>query len=135
MAASAVLEVDCAELSNDEKLALASEISDKFEGKVLALIKRDIIVLDQLTDKKIDIGTLKPVVVDFASRRKDSEYYSLEVIDDRIIVHSADPVAASRRKTEKTLPPNLKQCPVCGSFVTEYDEELVVHIRTHYFGI
>lgn len=130
-----MLVVDCAELTNDEKLALASEISDCFEGKALALIKRDDIVLDQLTDQKVDIEALQRIVTGFISRRKDSQYYSLEVVHRKIVVHSADPVAASRRKTEKTLPPNLKQCPVCGSFVTQYDEELVVHVRTHFFGI
>jgi hypothetical protein len=35
-----MLEVDCAELSNDEKLALASEISDRLEGSALANMKK-----------------------------------------------------------------------------------------------
>jgi hypothetical protein len=129
-----MIEVDCAELSNDEKLALASEISDWLEGRALALIKLDSIVLDQLTDEKLDVETVGPIVGDFISRRKDSEHYSFEVHGQKIIVHSADPIAASKRKQENTLPPNLKQCPYC-SFITQYEEEYTVHLRSHLFGV
>jgi hypothetical protein len=129
-----MIEVDCAELTNDEKLALASEISDWLEGKALALVKLDSIVFDQLTDQKVGVETLRPIVVDFVSRRKDSEHYSVEVDGERIIVHSANPIAASRRREENTLPPNLKQCPYC-SFITQYEEEYIVHLRSHLFGV
>ena len=129
-----MIEVDCAELSADEKLALASEISDSLEGRALALIKLDGIVLDRLTDAELDVEALRPIVRDFISRRKEAGHYSFEVDGHRIIVHSADPIAASKRKTEKTLPPNLKQCPYC-SFITEYEEEYTVHLRSHLFGV
>jgi hypothetical protein len=129
-----VIEVDCTELSNDEKLALASEISDSLEGRALALVKLESIVLDQLTDEKLDVEAVRPIVNDFISRRKDSEYYSFEVHGQKIIVHSSDPIAASKRKGENTLPPNLKQCPYC-SFITQYEEEYTVHMRSHLFGV
>jgi hypothetical protein len=131
---SHVLSIDCKELSADEKLALASEISDSQEGRVLALVKMDSIVFDRLTDEKLAMETIQPIVGDFVSRRKDGQYYSIEVRGDTIVVHSADPVAASKKKTENALPPNLLQCPYC-SFLTEYQEEYDVHVRAHLFGV
>ncbi len=129
-----MLTIDCSELTADEKLALASQISDELEGKALALTKSDSIVLDQLTEEKVEVWTLRAIVEDFVSRRKDSEHYSLEVEGETILVHSADPIAAMRRKTENALPPNLRQCPYC-AFITEYEEEYVVHVRSHLFGV
>jgi hypothetical protein len=129
-----VLEIDCTELTADEKLALASQISDELEGRALALTKSDSIVLDELTDEKVEVWTLRAIVEDFVSHRKDAEHYSVEVNGESILVHSADPVAAMRRKTENSLPPNLRQCPYC-AFITEYEEEYVVHVRSHLFGV
>ncbi len=129
-----MLTIDCSEISADEKLALASQISDALEGRALALTKSDSIVLDMLTDEGVDLGTLEAIVHEFVSRRNDSEYYSMDVSDETIMIHSADPIAASRRKTENTLPPNLKQCPFC-AFITQYEEEYVVHYRSHLFGV
>jgi hypothetical protein len=102
--------------------------------RALALVKMDSIVLDQLTDEKVDVEALRPIVSDFISRRKDSEHYSFDVKGQTILVHSADPIAASKRKTENTLPPNLRQCPYC-SFITQYEVEYVVHMRSHLFGV
>ncbi len=129
-----MLQIDCSELSPDEKLALASEISDALEGRALALVKLDAIVFDQLSDEKVGVDTLQPIVSDFVSRRKDSQYYAVEVKGETVMVHSADPIAAARRKTEYTLPPNLRQCPYC-SFITQYEEEYTVHMRAHLFGV
>jgi hypothetical protein len=125
-----MIEVDCAELSSDEKLALASEISDSLEGRALALVKRNSIVLDQLTEEKLDVDALRPIVGDFISRRKDSQYYSFEVDGQKIVVHSADPIAASRRKEEKNVPPNLIQCPYCW-FITQSEGEYNLHLKSH----
>ena len=129
-----VLTIDCSEISADEKLALASQISDALEGQALALTKSDSIVLDMLTDEEVDLGTLQAIVDDFVSRRSDSKYYSVDASDETIVIHSADPIAASRRKTENTLPPNLRQCPFC-AFITQYEEEYIVHYRSHLFGV
>ena len=129
-----MLKIDCSELSADEKLALASKISDALEGRALALVRLDGIVFDQLTEERLTVESLQPVVSDFISRRKDAQFYSIEVRGETIVVHSADPVAASRRKTENTLPPNLRQCPYC-SFITQYEEEYTVHMRAHLFGV
>ena len=129
-----MIEVDCSELRTDEKLALASEISDGLEGRAIALVKGETIVLDQLTREEVGMGSVAPIIRGFLSRRKDSQYYSLEFEDDIAIVHSVDPVAASHRKSQNSLPPNLKQCPYC-SFITEYEEEFVVHTRSHLFGV
>ena len=129
-----MLEIDCSELTADEKLALASQISDDLDGKAIALTKGDTIVLDQLTDEEVGLWTVKAIVEDFISRRNDAEHYSLELGEHSIVVHSADPIAAMRKKPENTLPPNLRQCPYC-AFITEYEEEYVVHVRSHLFGV
>jgi hypothetical protein len=127
-----VTTVDCYELSADEKLALASAISDKLEGKALALIKGDDIVIDELSRGGASAELVRGVVNDFISRRKEAEHYSLEIDGDTIIVHSAVPIRAMRYKRQKELPPNLKKCPFCG-FLTLYEEEYVVHVRAHGF--
>jgi hypothetical protein len=122
--------VDCSELSSDEKLALASQLSDKLEGVAVALIKGEDIVLDPLTGESPDPSAVKDSVTDFISRRKDSAHYAVEVAGERIVVHSADPVSAMTKKKQNQLPPNLKQCPFCG-FVTEYEDLLMLHTRLH----
>ena len=101
-----VVIVDCSELSADEKLALASQISDRLGGAAIALVKGEDIVLDQLSAEKPDPSVVKAAVIHFISRRKKAEDYSVEVIGERIVVHSADPIAAMRKKRQKRLPPS-----------------------------
>jgi len=122
--------VDCSELSANEKLALASQLSDKLEGVAVALVKGEDIVLDSLSDERPEPSAVKESVTDFISRRKDSAHYAVEVAGERIIVRSADPVSAMRKKRQNQLPPNLKQCSFCG-FVTEYEDLLMLHTRLH----
>ena len=122
--------IDCSELSADEKLALASQISDNLQGVALALVKGEQIVLDQLSGEKPDPSMVKDAITHFISRRKEAADYSLEVIGERMVVHSADPIAAMRNKRQKQLPPNVQQCPFCG-FVTPYEELYTVHVRAH----
>ena len=129
-AETSVVLIDCSELSTDEKLALASQISDRLGGTAIALVKGEDIVLDQLSAEKPDPSVVKDTVIHFISRRKKAEDYSVEVIGERIVVHSADPIAAIRRKRQKQLPPNLQQCPFCG-FVSPYEELYTVHLRAH----
>jgi hypothetical protein len=125
--------IDCSELSTDEKLALAAQISDDMSGSVFALVKGVNIVLDALTREKPELSEVKAVVADFISRRKDGSEYSMDVSGDQITVHSADPVAALRKRRQNELPPNLRQCPYC-AFVTEYEELYTVHVRAHGVG-
>ncbi len=129
-----MISIDCSELSADEKLALASNISDALQGVALALVKGESIVLDGLSGQKLDIKRVGEIVVNFISRRKDSEGYSVEVEGEEIIVHSADPIAAMRRKRENELPPNLSKCPFCG-FFTPYEEKYRVHVLLHYLRL
>ena len=122
--------VDCSELSADEKLALASQLSDKLEGVAIALVKGEEIVLDALSDEGPEPSAVKDSVTDFVSRRRDAERYAVEAVGERIVVHSADPVFAMRRKKQSQLPPNLRQCPFCG-FFTQYEDLLILHVRLH----
>src|ERR1700722_4934429 len=120
--------IDCSELSADEKLALAAQISDDMSGSVFALVKGKDIVLDPLSSEKPELWRVQAVVADFVARRKDSSNYSMDVSGDRIVVHSADPIPALRKERQNELPQNLRQCPYC-AFVTEYEELYTVHVR------
>lgn len=126
--------IDCSELSADEKLALAMQISETLDGTAIALVKGEDIVLDEISDEKPDRSVVKNAVEDFISRRKDAEHYSMEEVGERIVVHSADTVGAMRKKAQNQLPPNLRQCPYC-AFITPYEEEYAVHVRAHLFGV
>ena len=126
--------IDCSELSADEKLALAMQISDGLEGVAIALVKGESIVLDEISEKKPERSVVKDVVDGFISLRRDAENYTMEEVGDRIVVHSAHPATLSRKKAQNQLPPNIRQCPHC-SFVTQYEEEYSVHVRAHLFGV
>ena len=127
-----MITIDCHELTVDEKLALASEISDELAGVALALIKDGDIVIDQLGRGALDPGAVEAVVTDFVSRRVDASNYSVEREEDFIVVHSPDPIAAKHGRRQNRLPDNVKICPFC-SFVTPYEELYVVHVRSHGF--
>jgi hypothetical protein len=124
--------IDCSELTTDEQLALAEHITAGMNGAALALARGKDIVLDQLGKENLDLEEVEKVVRDFLARRKDAQYYSVELKDDRIIVHSADPVKAMSERKKPGLPGNLFKCPFCG-FVTPYEEMYVVHYRSHGF--
>lgn len=128
-----MINVDCTELSADDKLALATQISDDLQGIAIALVRDDSIVLDVFADDPPDISLVKDAVTAFISRRKDADHYSLEVSGEKIRVHSADPISAMSKKEQRKLPPNVHLCHYC-PFVTEYQEELTIHERTHLFG-
>lgn len=122
--------VDCAVLSADEKLALASQISDRLEGVAVALIRGDEIVLDALSTERPDQVVVNGAVTDFVARRKDASRYDVEVAGTKIVVRSRGTVSTKRRKKQNQLPPNLKQCSFCG-FVTKYEDLLILHVRLH----
>jgi hypothetical protein len=131
-----VISVSCAELTVDEQLALEVMLGDALGGRALVLNKGDEIVLDQLTDDRVTVGDVLPTVERFVSKRKDSQLYRVVAEGQKLVVSSADPVAAARSRKEnraRTVPPNLKQCPFCG-FVTPYEEMYIVHVRAHGFG-
>jgi hypothetical protein len=126
------LEIDCTELTADEQLALAGELTESLGGKAIALPKGRRIVFDSVSGSAPDEGAIRAAVADFIARRKDSSHYSLEMESGDIIVRSPDPIAASHSKNVEKLPPNLLKCPFC-PFVTPYEELYVVHYRAHGF--
>jgi hypothetical protein len=129
-----LISIDCAELTVDEQLALAAAISDGLEGLALALVKDTKIVLDQMSNQEPDPSRVEAIVRRFISRRKDSQYYSLEREGTTFVVHSPDPLARARGRREGELPKNLLKCPFC-SFVTPYQELYDVHFRSHGFAL
>ena len=123
--------IDCRELTVDEQIALASDISDSLGGNGVALVNSDKIVVD-FFDEQPDVDKVVSIVSEFIGRRKESQYYSIERVGDSLAVHSADPLAAQKRRPTEKLPPNLLKCPFC-SFVTPYQELYNVHARSHGF--
>ena len=122
-------------MSVDEQIALASAISDGLEGRAVALVKDTKIVLDSLSGD-VSTSDIQTLVRGFLLKRKDAQYYSVEVVGDEIIIHTPDPLSRSRgrKDTGQLLPPNLLKCPFC-SFVTPYQELYFVHVRAHGFGL
>ncbi|HMD79214.1 MAG TPA: hypothetical protein VKF39_04440 [Nitrososphaerales archaeon] len=126
------MEIDCTELTGDEQLALAGEITGALGGKAIALPKGRKIAFDTVSGPAPDERAVEAAVADFLARRNDASHYSFEVEGDTIIVRSPDPLAASHSRGVERLPPNLMKCPFCG-FVTQYEELYVVHYRSHGF--
>lgn len=117
----------------DDQLALAAAISDGLEGRGIALVKDDKIVLDTMANT-VTTGEVLTIVRTFVSRRKDSQHYSVESNEDDIMVHTPDPLARSRGRKDSglLLPENLLKCPWSGcGFVTPYEELYAIHVRSH----
>ena len=130
-----MMSIDCHELTFDEQLALAAAVSDGLGGRAVGMIKDDSIVLDQISGQTPALSELETIVRSFVAKRKDARYYSVEVVGEKLIVHSPDPLARSRgrKDTGLLLPDNLLKCPFC-NFVTPYQELYDVHFRSHGFG-
>lgn len=128
-----MITIKCHELTVDEQLALAGELTGSLKGRAIALVRDEDIVLDQLSSEEVDSEEVQNVVQAFISRRKEAEHYSVERASGGLVVHSADPLARGRGRKEPRLPPNLLQCPFC-SFVTPYQEAYTVHVRSHGFA-
>jgi len=129
-----MLETDCPEVTVDEQLALAGDLSDSFQGKVVALLSGEKIVFDTIEGPPPAEQRIEQLVSDFISRRKESQYYSIERTGKTLVVHSADPLARERGRKQTGLPDNVLKCPFC-SFVTPYQEAYDVHFRSHLFGV
>lgn len=127
-----MIEVDCVELSPNEQSALAGAITEVLNGSGIAILKGRKIVLDDLSEAPLDEKAVDTAISNFVKRRKGSRYYSIERLGDTILIHSADPVAVKHDRRIERLPPNVLKCPFC-SFITPYEEEYVVHYRSHGF--
>jgi len=132
-----LIQVDCSEMTLDDQLALAAAISDGLEGRAVALVKDDKIVLDTMANT-ISTGEVLKIVMGFVSRRKDPQHYSIDSNGDDIVVHTPDPLARSRGRKDsgQWLPDNLLKCPWSGcGFVTPYQELYAIHVRSHGLNI
>ena len=121
--------VDCAELTGDEMLAMASAISERLDGAGVAIVKDDKIMIDQLSKSKITVAEVLSLIEAFVSRRQDPAHYSVEVSGDNVTVHSRGPLKGGKKKAVHRLPPGFLQCSLCG-FLTKDQERLSLHIRT-----
>ena len=127
-----MIRVDCHELTRDEQLAIASELSDALAGRAVALVDDHRLVLDSMRGPEPDVAEIEAIVRSYISRRPKAAEYSIDRAGDVLTVRSPDPIAATHGQRRSPLPDNLKQCPFC-SFVTPYDELLTVHVRSHGF--
>lgn len=129
-----LIKIDCHELTVDEQLALAGALSDRLAGRAIALVKDEEIVFDILDGPEPKQSEVQEIAEQFASRRKDSKYYSAEWEGSRLLVHSADPLARSRGRKEHNMPDNLYKCPSC-AYMTLYKEMYDAHVKTHALGM
>jgi len=120
--------VDCSELTGDEMLALASAISDGLNGKGVAIVKDDKILVDQIRGSKISAAVVIPILEAFVAKGKDPARYSLEVSKSSMIVHSRNPRREGSKKEIRRRPPGFLQCSLCG-FLTRDQEHLTLHVR------
>ena len=125
-----MLEIDCGELSADEQIALAGEITQSMKGKAVAILKGRVIVFDLIAEGPLEEGVVAEAVSHFISKRKDSMLYAVQRDGDRLVIRSPDPLRARGRAPSKGLPPNLFKCPFC-PFVSPYEELYVIHYRSH----
>ncbi|MGD0145577.1 MAG: hypothetical protein ABSB53_01835 [Nitrososphaerales archaeon] len=125
-----MVEIDCSELTQEEQLALAATISDELQGKSLALVKGNSVVIDRISGPKLDVAQLVHLVEKFVSKRKDADLYSVERQEDKVIVHSPDPLAAESTRTHYRVPPGAYQCPACGLILPD-EGRYQIHLRTH----
>ncbi len=109
---------------------MAASISDELQGKSLALVKGNSIVIDRISGQKLGVAQLVHLVEKFVSKRKDAKYYGVERQEDRIVVHSPDPIAANRTRTHYRVPPGAYQCPACGLILPD-EGRYQSHLRTH----
>ena len=73
-----MIEVDCSELTLDQQLALASTISESLAGRAVGLVRDTKIVLDTISGN-VSLADVEQIVSEFVSKRKESQYYSVEV--------------------------------------------------------
>lgn len=66
----------------------------------------------------------------FVSKRKDANYYDVERQEDKVVVHSPDPITADRSRTHYRVPPSAYQCPACGLILPD-EGRYQIHLRTH----
>jgi hypothetical protein len=133
VAQGSVIQVECKEMTLDDQLAMAAAISDGLEGRGVALVKDDKIVLDSM-ENTISTDEVLSIVRAFVSKRKDSQHYSVDSKGDDIMVHTPDPLVRSRGRKDsgQWLPDNLLKCPWSGcGFVTPYPELYSIHVRSH----
>ena len=109
---------------------MATSISDELEGKSLALVKGSSIIIDQISGQKLDVAQLLHLVEKFVSKRKDADYYEVERQEDKVVVHSPDPIAAKRSRTHYRVPPGAYQCLACGLILPD-EGGYQIHLRTH----
>ena len=88
--------IGCQDLSTDEQLALASAISDVFQGRVVALTRGKDIVIDTLLGTPPEPEEVEAIVRRFIGKRHYSAHYSVERKGDFFTVHSPDPIAGAQ---------------------------------------
>jgi len=104
---------------------LAAYISENVPA--VSAIKTSSIVLDPLTENVLDANEVSVHVKAFLVRKDLSNDFLVKVSGEKITIIS---VSGRKVKVEK-MDSGLLVCPHCGK-ITPYEEEMNVHVRSHY---
>ncbi|MGH9877489.1 MAG: C2H2-type zinc finger protein [Nitrososphaerales archaeon] len=119
-----MISIECDGL-RDLMAELAAYISENVHA--VSAIKTSSIVLDPLTKNGLDANEVGVHVEAFLARKDLSNDFLVEVSGEKITIVS---VSGRKVKVEK-IDSGLLVCPHCGK-VTPYEEEMNIHVRTHY---
>ena len=109
----------------DLMVELAAYISENV--RAVSAIKTSSIVLDPLKKNTLDANKVGEYVKEFLNNKDLSNDFRVQVSGEKITIVS---VSGRKVKVEK-VDSGLLVCPHCGK-VTPYEEEMNVHVRTHY---
>jgi hypothetical protein len=109
----------------DLMVELAAYISENV--RAVSAIKTSSIVLDPLKENALNANEVSEYVKEFLINKDLSKDFLVEVSGEKIVIVS---VSGRKVKVEK-MDSGLLVCPHCGK-VTPYEEEMNVHVRTHY---
>ena len=105
-----MIQTDCREMTLDEQLALSSSISEGLQGRWVALVNGNKIVIDEFLGK-VSASEVSTLVRGFVSKRKYAKYFTVDAEGERFTVHTPDPLARNRGSKAAGLPDNLLKCP------------------------
>src|SRR5215471_1438758 len=105
-------------------------ISESLVGKAVALSKGEDLVLDVFPGANVVERDVEKLVREFVSRRKEPDYYSVELDKGRIVVRSQIGFGPRVKKFTNRVPPGVHQCPACGVVLGD-EPAYLRHLRIH----
>ena len=119
-----MITIECKD-AQDLMVELAAYLAENIAA--VPAIKTSSIVLDPLTETVLDVNDVNMHVKTFFVKKGLSKDFIIKVAGEKIMVIS---ISERKIRVEKT-DSGLLVCPHCGK-VTQYEEEMNVHVRAHY---